>query len=408
MLTSRTSPSACSRLHVTYRRNTLRHAVRTHNAKTYCKFLPHERTASFTRYRPIVHIPIGHDREVFQLRATAKERSHTEVPQGVESLCTALVRRDTTLDDVPGIMAAGMSGVSGSSENQALLIVLAEQRGSLDLALAVFSWFEQQQSPLVAPSVIVFNGLLAACANSQAWERALQTREHMRACGVVGDATTYSLLLRALKTNNADWRKAMEVFRDMKEEGLTPTQSDFKAYITACAKGRQWERAAEGLQEMEAKAGRVDATTYNVVILALKRGRQWDKVAELFQRMQRVEGVEPTVVTFNAVMSATVKSGRWQEAAPLLEEMAARGIVPNTVTYNIIIAACERGGQWEKAVQVFERMKESGLEPDTISYVGLMGASLRGGQLHKFWETFVAMMVAGKWRMLLRVFLGKN
>eukprot|EP00959_Pyramimonas_sp_CCMP1952_P205223 4291685-Pyramimonas_sp.AAC.1 len=30
--------------------------------------------------------------------------------------------------------------------------------------------------------------------------------------------------------------------------------------------------------------------------------------------MQRVEGVEPTVVTFNAVMSATVKSGRWQEA----------------------------------------------------------------------------------------------
>ena len=100
----------------------------------------------------------------------------------------------------------------------------------------------------------------------------------MRAQGVVGDATTYSLLLRVLKTSNSGWRNAVEVFREMWVAGVKPTQSDYQAYVTACAKGRQWQRAAHCLEDMERNGVQVDTTTYNVVILSLKRGRQWDKV----------------------------------------------------------------------------------------------------------------------------------
>jgi hypothetical protein len=100
----------------------------------------------------------------------------------------------------------------------------------------------------------------------------------MRASGVVGDATTYSLLLSVLKTKGADWRMAMEVFRELEKTNLRPTQNDHQALITACAKGRQWKLALEGLRGMEAVGMKADTTTFNVVMLALKRGRQWDKV----------------------------------------------------------------------------------------------------------------------------------
>jgi hypothetical protein len=89
-------------------------------------------------------------------------------------------------------MEVGLSGIS-STEDQALLIVLVAQRGSLDLAFAVFSWLEQHQAPPDFPHVTAFNGLLAACANAYAWERALQVRKNKikwleREC--VGTGTT--------------------------------------------------------------------------------------------------------------------------------------------------------------------------------------------------------------------------
>lgn len=71
-------------------------------------------------------------------------------------------------------------------------------------------------------------------------------------------------------------------------------------------------------------------------------------------------------------------SKRWKEALELLEEMIAGGptggrsgpkIIPSVVSYNAAITACARGNKMPKALQVLSQMyPRSGIKPDLYSY----------------------------------------
>ena len=54
-------------------------------------------------------------------------------------------------------------------------------------------------------------------------------------------------------------------------------------------------------------------------------------------------GRTPKCLSFNALNSACEKSGQWQRALRLPEEMARRSLAPDVVTYNALIGACGRG-----------------------------------------------------------------
>ena len=44
--------------------------------------------------------------------------------------------------------------------------------------------------------------------------------------------------------------KALEIFDEMKREGVRPTVVTFSALISACEKGQQWKLALQVLEEM--------------------------------------------------------------------------------------------------------------------------------------------------------------
>lgn len=49
--------------------------------------------------------------------------------------------------------------------------------------------------------------------------------------------------------------KALEIFDEMKREGVRPTVVTFSALISACEKGQQWKLALQVLEEMKATFG---------------------------------------------------------------------------------------------------------------------------------------------------------
>ena len=56
-----------------------------------------------------------------------------------------------------------------------------------------------------------------------------------------------------------------------------------------------------------------------------------------------LRGLMPTVITYNAAISACEKGQEPRQALHLLQDMLLRGRLPNGITYNAAISVCEKG-----------------------------------------------------------------
>ena len=58
--------------------------------------------------------------------------------------------------------------------------------------------------------------------------------------------------------------------------------------------------------------------------------------------------------------------------------MQRQGLVPSAITYDALISACEKGKQPERALELFEAMQRQGVVADKITYKALMSACEKG------------------------------
>ena len=67
-------------------------------------------------------------------------------------------------------------------------------------------------------------------------------------------------------------------------------------------------------------------------------------------------------------MTACARAGQPDEATKLLDEMLRASVEPTLVTFNTVMDAMQRGGRWEKTLNLLQRMRDRGLAPDEASY----------------------------------------
>ena len=68
------------------------------------------------------------------------------------------------------------------------------------------------------------------------------------------------------------------------------------------------------------------------------------------------EGVEPNIITFNALISACAKAGKWRLALKVFKQMQKQNVAPDTISFSSLITACQKGGNWQMAETVFRQM----------------------------------------------------
>ena len=71
----------------------------------------------------------------------------------------------------------------------------------------------------------------------------------------------------------------------------------------------------------------------------------------------------------------------WPWKLPWGLQMRGLGLQPSVISYNASISAFEQGQQWEKALQLLEQMRGQGIEPNVISYSATISACEKGQQL---------------------------
>jgi pentatricopeptide repeat domain-containing protein 1 len=83
---------------------------------------------------------------------------------------------------------------------------------------------------------------------------------------------------------------------------------------------------------------------------------------EVFEKM-KTAGVQPTAITYNALISAYEKGAQWQRAVAVFEEMKTARVQPDVITYNALISVLWRGGQRRTAVDLYMVASQAGVYP---------------------------------------------
>jgi pentatricopeptide repeat protein len=229
--------------------------------------------------------------------------------------------------------------------------------------------FQQMQQEGVQSDPVTFVGVLNACASMVALEEGRHAHEQIiqsgyesvavvgnslidmyAKCGSIEDAKRVfnKLPSRDVVSWNVmifghvkygQGQKALELFRQMQEEGVQPTPLTLVGVLNACAS-----------------------------VVALEEGRRThDWVIK--------SGWDSNVFVGNSLIDMYAKCGSLVDALKVFNKMPSRDVV----TWNAMIGGYAIHGHGKEALKQFEQMREEGVQPDDTTFVCLLSACSHSG-----------------------------
>ncbi|CAN5962314.1 unnamed protein product [Sphagnum jensenii] len=311
--------------------------------------------------------------------------------------------------------------------------------------------YKRMQQEGVQPNAVTFKGVLNACASlmaleegrsvhqqmiqfaleegRRAHERIIQSRcesdvfvrsslvDMYAKCGSMEDAcrvfntmpshdvVSWNALLGGFAMHGQG-QKALELFRQMQQEGVQPDPVTFVAVLNACASVSALEEGrcaheqiirsgcesvvfvrnafvGSSLVDMYAKCGSMedawrvfckmpsqDVVTWTAMILGYVRCGQGEKALELYKRMQQEDAF-----VGSSLVDMYAKCGSMEDAWSVFNKMPSR----DAVTWTAMIMGHVNCGQGQKALDLFHQMQEEGVHPDDITFVCLLSACSHAG-----------------------------
>ncbi|CAN5976781.1 unnamed protein product [Sphagnum jensenii] len=311
------------------------------------------------------------------------------------------------------------------------LVDMYAKCGSIEDAWKVFNRMPMRD-------VVVWNAMILGCCS---------LIDMYAKCGSIEDAWSVfnSMPLRDVvawsamilgHAKSGHYKKTLELFQQMQQEGMIPDRFTFVPVLNACASLEALEEArhihaqiiksgyesdiyvGSSLVDMYAKCGHIedarqvfdrmptcDVVACNAMILGHVKCGQGERALELFQQMQS-EGVEPVAITFVGVLNAcaslmALEKGRQVHqqirqchfesnvfvASSLVDMYAKCGNIDdasyvfkrmptrNVVVWSAMILGHVKCGQGQKALQLFQEMQHEGVEPNLVTFIGVLNAS---------------------------------
>ncbi|XP_078439920.1 pentatricopeptide repeat-containing protein At2g30780-like [Wolffia australiana] len=135
---------------------------------------------------------------------------------------------------------------------------------------------------------------------------------------------------------------------------------------------------------VEAGAEGVRTTsTYNALMGTYMYTESAKKCLSLFEVMKRDPDCEPTIITYNILLSVFGRSMLVDHMETILVAIEESNLKPTLKTYNTVIAGYVTAWMWDKMESTFQAMKESGLEPDSCTYLLMLRGYAHQGNLEK-------------------------
>jgi len=149
--------------------------------------------------------------------------------------------------------------------------------------------------------------------------------------------------------------RAFELWQKLEERGLEPDVVTYNTLLDVCAKAKLWERALLILKVMEANCVKADAVSLTTAITACRRAGKTETALKLAKKMKAM-GIEQSIVTRGEVLWSLAEEGKDKAALDYLQEMQEEGVSPDMHCYDAASMACAKSGNWEGAVGILNEV----------------------------------------------------
>jgi len=135
---------------------------------------------------------------------------------------------------------------------------------------------------------------------------------------------------------------------------------------------------------------------FGSVLKGYGRARKIERVWAVFEEMLS-RGIEPSVVTYNAMIDACARNGQMDRVPELLTAMRHRNLEPNLITYSTMIKGFCQRGDMPAAFSVLEDLRRGlpGGQPDEVVYNTLLEGCLQAGLATEGEQLFAEMQRMG-------------
>lgn len=240
-------------------------------------------------------------------------------------------------------------------------------------------------------SLSVCNHLIWLMGKAKKWWAALEIYEDLLEKGPKPNNLSHELirshfnvLLNAAKRRGI-WRWALRLLEKMQEKGLEPGSWEWNAVLLACSRAAESSAAVDTFKRMIEQGLKPDVVSYGALLSALEKGRLYDEALRVWEHMRKV-GVDPNLHAYTILASIYASKGDHDKVDAVLRDMISAKIEPTVVTFNAIITACTRSGA---AFEWFHRMKMHNVEPSEVTYQVLIEALVQDGKPKLAYEMYI-------------------
>ncbi|OAY78703.1 Pentatricopeptide repeat-containing protein, chloroplastic [Ananas comosus] len=178
--------------------------------------------------------------------------------------------------------------------------------------------------------------------------------------------------------------RSISLFVAMVENGICPDDYSFPSVLKACA-GAQAAEAGRQAHAFAVKCGVVDNIYVRPTLINM-----YAECGDLRAARVLFDGMDDQcVVSYNSMITASVRRSRPSAALALFREMQAKGIMPTDVTLLSVLSACTLLGALELGKWIHEYVKKNGFDSysEGIKHYGcVIDLLARSGQLKKAYE----------------------
>mmetsp|Transcript_1799 Transcript_1799/g.4376 ORF Transcript_1799/g.4376 Transcript_1799/m.4376 type:complete len:482 (+) Transcript_1799:2-1447(+) len=224
---------------------------------------------------------------------------------------------------------------------------------------------EEFSSSSMKPSVHTYGLLIKAFSTLKqlprcwkVWKEMVQTRE------IVPSSITLSCMLDALICAR-EVDKAVALLREWKGK-VAPNTVMYSTLIKGCAAAGDADRAMDIYREVRADGLEMNLVAFTSLIDAHARVGKMDQAKKLFDQMEQ-EGCEPNVITFSALVKGHCMAGDVDEALSLFRSMLRRGLSADTVIFNTLLDGCVRHARFELADELLGDMAKYAVIPSKFT-----------------------------------------
>jgi len=151
--------------------------------------------------------------------------------------------------------------------------------------------------------------------------------------------------------STGDAERAMEVYRDMQEQGISMNMVVYTSLIDAQARKGHMREAAKLLRRMDEDNCKPNTITYSNLIKGYCNKADLSNAEEAFKEMLS-RGVQADTVVFNTLLDGCVRHSDFVRADRLLRQMSDIGVEHSNYTLSIICKMWGKRGQLDQAFQV--------------------------------------------------------